>query len=237
MGGLWAFRMVVPQENYVAIVYDPACACEPLTRPECRVGALRNNGTHVQMMVRGAISRFQADSQQSESVTEGDAVFLWDAKRHGNEAALMRSFTKSNGATMSKEKLTLYTVYDEQSMRARLGAVRGVATVHQTEFLHVVTSSRLSVPERNRKHYSGTTHGNVLGPVLLPTSEHSWQMTVGNKKRLYGAARPDPKDYEEENRLSASAAQRRASRARGLPFEATGAVRRAGPFLFNQGMD
>ena len=140
---------------------------------------------------------------------------------------------------MSKEKLTLYTVYDEQSIRARLGAVRGVATVHQTEFLHVVTSSRLSVPERNRKHYSGTTHGNVLGPVLLPTSEHSWQMTVGNKKRLYGAARPDPKDYEEEKPAVSqrSAAQRRASRARGLPFEATGAVRRAGPFLFIQGMD
>ena len=173
--------MAVSQEAPVAIVYDPACACETLTRPEVRVGALRNGGSHVQMMVRGALGRF-ALADSPESVPEGDAVFLWDAKRHGNETALLRSFTKPNGGTMSKEKLTLYTVYDEQSLRARLGVVRGVATVNQTEFLHVVTNSKLSVPERTRKHYSGTTHGNVLGPVLLPTSEHSWQMTVGNKK-------------------------------------------------------
>ena len=60
-------------------------------------------------------------------------------------------------------------------------------------------------PERTRKHYSGTTHGNVLGPVLLPTSDHSWQMTVGN---VYGAARPDPKDYPEEKNTGCQPPQR-----------------------------
>ena len=76
-GAGWAvcghFRMAVSQEAYVAIVYDPACACEPLTRPEIRIGALRNGGNHVQMMVKGALGRL-APADSPDHVREGDAV-------------------------------------------------------------------------------------------------------------------------------------------------------------------
>jgi hypothetical protein len=137
------------------------------------------------MMVRGAI----ASRGDPDTIHDGDLVLLWDAKRHGNENALMKAFTKSDGRTMKKEKTLTFVHFEEDSLKARRCAVRGVGTIQQTEFLWVVAHSAMLGPERARKHFSGTTHGDTLGPVKLPASADLWHLSVADKKKLYGSAR------------------------------------------------
>ena len=171
----------------VLINYDPASAGEPVTRPEIRVAPLRDAGAHANTMVKGAIGARSSDGE----LVSGDLYLMWDAKRHGNEAALLKPFSKAGEKAMTKERQTLYVIYEEASLSARRGAVRGMATIQQVEFVHIVSKSVVEGEERKRTHYAGTTHGDTLGPVTLPDPKTLWLLPFGDKKKLYGHARMD----------------------------------------------
>ena len=99
-------------------------------------------------MIRGALARGTGAGSEL-TIPAGDAVFLWDAKRHGNEGPLMKAFITPEGKTITKDKTTVFVAYDEETLAARMGAVRGVATLEQTDFLHIITKKKLSCPNRN----------------------------------------------------------------------------------------
>lgn len=171
----------------VLINYDPANAGEPVTRPEIRVAPLRDAGGHANTMVKGAIGARSSDGE----LVSGDLYLMWDAKRHGNEAALLKPFSKAGEKVMTKERQTVYVIYEEASLSARRAAVRGMASIQQVEFVHIVSKGIIEGEERKRTHYAGTTHGDTLGPVTLPDPKSLWQMPFGDKKKLYGHARMD----------------------------------------------
>ena len=171
----------------VLINYDPANAGEPVTRPEIRVAPLRDAGGHANTMVKGAIGARSSDGE----LASGDLYLMWDAKRHGNEAVLLKPFSKAGEKPMTKERQTLYVIYEEASLSARRSAVRGMATIQQVEFLHVVSKGAVEGEDRKRTHYAGTTHGDTLGPVTLPDPKSTWHMAFSDKKKLYGHARMD----------------------------------------------
>ena len=59
----------------------------------------------------------------------------------------------------------------------------------QVEFLHVITRTTLNVEVKERLHGSGTTRGDMLGPVEVPSSDSMWQAPHATKKKLYGTGR------------------------------------------------
>lgn len=71
---------------------------------------------------------------------------------------------------MDKRKTVLYIFYDEESLKDRKDKVRGLATLHQLEHLHIISKNGLQVPPRPRLKFSGTTTGDMLGPVAMPAS-------------------------------------------------------------------
>ena len=118
------------------------------------MAALRNGGSHVITMIRGALARGTGAGSEL-TIPAGDAVFLWDAKRHGNEGPLMKAFITPEGKTITKDKTTVFVAYDEETLAARMGAVRGVATLEQTEFLHIITKESCRAPTEKGKFRGG----------------------------------------------------------------------------------
>lgn len=147
---------------------------------------LRNNGEHCKMMVGGSI---RSRTDDPDTINDGDVYFIFDAKRHGNESALMKGFAKADGRTMKKEKLMLFITSDEESLKKRRVQVRGHNAIRQCEFLHVVSAGAVITTEKQRRHYSGSNHGDVIGPVVFPDLNNGWQMAFAVKKKLYGPAR------------------------------------------------
>ena len=76
-------------------------------------------------------------------------------------------------------------MFDERSVKLRKQRVRGIGTLKQIEFLHVVTKDAMTIPERDREHYLGTNKGDVIGPVVLPRWETTWGMSFADKKKLW----------------------------------------------------
>jgi hypothetical protein len=54
------------------------------------------------------------------------------------------------------------------------------------EYVHMITSSAIKVEDKKRRHFAGTSFGNVLGPVVLPSKAEAWCMDPTFKKTLYG---------------------------------------------------
>jgi hypothetical protein len=62
----------------------------------------------------------------------------------------------------------------------------GTLSIKQTEWAHILTHNKLCLPERPRKNYAGTTCGDTLTDVKVPSREHVWCLPWKQKKELYG---------------------------------------------------
>ena len=66
---------------------------------------------------------------------------------------------------------------------------RGFATLDQMEFVYAVTKDGLKIPERKRKFYDGSNHGNMLGQLKLKDWEDMWHLTAATKRKIFGSRR------------------------------------------------
>ena len=75
--------------------------------------------------------------------------------------------------------------------KRREGAVRGCMTLlDQSEHFLFISSSAMKAGKRARLHIpSQSTASIVMGPVHLPDLSSVWQLTLAQKKKLYGTAR------------------------------------------------
>ena len=71
-------------------------------------------------------------------------------------------------------------------MASRRNVVRGVNTLDQVEYLHVVSKEAPRIADRARRHFPGSSYGNCIGPVNPENAETLWHLTVAQKKALYG---------------------------------------------------
>ena len=78
---------------------------------------------------------------------------------------LSKDLTKPDGEPMTKGRATFSVAYDEKALRKRKCLNRGM--VAQVEGLHVHTSEGLTVCDRERKTYAGSSHGSLIGPVVV----------------------------------------------------------------------
>jgi hypothetical protein len=79
--------------------------------------------------------------------------------------------------------------YEEESVRARKGKVRGIGNVRQSENMIVFASRTTGVPERKRLWHSGTNRGSMLSYVQLEPITACWPMPFKERKKLYGICR------------------------------------------------
>ena len=112
--------------------------------------------------------------------------FLFDGCRHGNETQLLSGFKKSDNKVMAKNKHQNFIMYEERALASRRNVVRGVNTLDQVEYLHVVSKEAPRIADRARRHFPGSSYGNCIGPVTPENAETLWHLTVAQKKALYG---------------------------------------------------
>ena len=125
---------------------------------------------------------------RQEQLELGELVFVLDGGRHGNEGHVLGCFVKpSDGTTFpDKQKSTFFVSYEEQSLMARRDVNRGV--LNQVEMMTVISRGLLAIKRTQRKHYEGTTLGNVIGPVCVARYDDPsvWKVDPKIKKGIYG---------------------------------------------------
>ena len=76
------------------------------------------------------------------------------------------------GQLSSKRKTTKFLMWDEKAIRTRKKRHRG-SQVGQLERLYCVMAEESALAFKKRKFYSGTSHGDCIGPVVAPEWEES----------------------------------------------------------------
>ena len=61
-----------------------------------------------------------------------------------------------------------------------------MVSIKQLEVAHIAAHAKISLPERQRKHYEGTSCGDTLTGVVMPDMVDEWSVTWKQKKDLLG---------------------------------------------------
>ena len=182
-----------PGRSYVGIMFDAKMGNEAITAPHFRVAPLQK--PQVTKLIGGALKARHA-GHDGLGVAPGDLYLLLDGGKlgppppHGKLERSERAFVwpalpsesprpPGNAAKLLAPikdaktpffKKMLYVMLSEDCLKQRRARVKGMGTLHQVEYLHVVSREPLTtIPERKRKHYDGTNKGDLIGIVSLPT--------------------------------------------------------------------
>ena len=76
----------------------------------------------------------------------------------------------------------LHLVYTEASLAARKKRVKGgTASLKQIESCHILANSRIGLPTRPRKNYAGSSAGDTMSDIDLPSITTEWHITWKEK--------------------------------------------------------
>ena len=62
--------------------------------------------------------------------------------------------------------------------------IYGTLVVKQLQQMHVVGSQKISLPERTRKNYPGSTAGDLIQDITCPDLDSQWHLPWSEKKKL-----------------------------------------------------
>lgn len=192
----------------VLLIFDIKKYGEPLTRPDLRVPTLRESLYN--RLVRAVLNA--RSSEGPGTLGPGDIGLILDGGKQGNKNKFLAPWKegtvkegKKNPAEEENDdgeegdedeedcddkpnlvcdKLLL--TYTEESLAARKQRVRGTGTLKQLETALVLTSRRLSLPPRDRKHFPGSTNGDLISGIAWPKHSEEWQVSWKEKKECYG---------------------------------------------------
>lgn len=199
----------------VIFFYDIKKSGEPFTRPDLRQAPLREKEYTrlVRAVLEARNTSVGADGAPKGVLGAGDIAMIMAGRRHGNTQRLLapwREGTLKEGRRNAEDDedgaggeggdddcgeednkpgfahTVLQVAYTEESVARRKMKVRGMASIKQTEDIHVLSAGRLSLPERRRTHFGGTSSGDLLFGVVLPNVEDEWHITWDDKKKMCG---------------------------------------------------
>ena len=81
---------------------------------------------------------------------------------------------------------SLLIAYTEDSLASRKQRVRGTGTLKQVETCLVLSSKKLTLPVRTRKHFQGSSNGDLLLGVEWPKLAEEWHVKWQEKKEMLG---------------------------------------------------
>ncbi|CAK0797157.1 unnamed protein product [Prorocentrum cordatum] len=167
------------QSSYVAIVYDSKVSGECSHRPHLRQVYFRSE--HCKRLLKVALNLKEPDA-----IADGDLYILPDGGKHGNEMALLSGLCDANQKALQKCKKVLCVMYSEASIRERLKICRNTSGALQVEWMFLITSSSLTLPDKPRIHFEGTSNGEFVGPVAWAPfdSSDTWCLPQAIKKTV-----------------------------------------------------
>ena len=164
---------------------------EPLARPELRVSPLRDVAYN--RLVKSVLNA-RAPAGGQPHLRPGEVAVVLDGGRRGNANKLQapwREGTRKDGKKKDDDNeedptddededkpnfavSNINLVYTESSVQARRQKSRGcVASAHQSETAIMMTSTKISIPERSRKRWPGSTSGTRSTGSRPPASPRS----------------------------------------------------------------
>ena len=186
----------------VVITYRPQQASEYATRTQHTMPSIRRDGPgggHYKMSIQAVLmSRVPADDDMcGKTINPGDCFVVTDGCKEANSSALFAAFADGDNKALAKQCKKLMVYFDEESVTKQRGAApRSGMTLEQVESFWYISQGTLKAKKCNRLNFEGkTTAGMIIGPCALPDYESDpaiWKMSIGEKKRLYGAARLVP---------------------------------------------
>ncbi|CAK9001222.1 Uncharacterized protein SCF082_LOCUS6841 [Durusdinium trenchii] len=178
---------------------------EPTTRPDLRTATFREP-LYTKLVKSVLTARQEVIGHSHPNLMAGDVAVVFDAGKKGLRNKLMSPWKE--GTAKSKENDeedeedaeedqededkptfcadTLMIGYSESSLAARKKRVRGTCTLKQMEGCHIFTSKKLSLPSRDRKHFAGSTTGDLIANVHMPPWSSEWHLPWKEKKELLG---------------------------------------------------
>ena len=85
----------------------------------------------------------------------------------GHHAGLLAALRPSATEPMAKTKQVKFLLWDEKSIRQNKKRNKG-SNIQQLERIMLIQSEERPLMYKKRRHYSGTSHGDCIGPVLAP---------------------------------------------------------------------
>ncbi|CAK9022735.1 unnamed protein product [Durusdinium trenchii] len=158
------------------IWYDTKVQGESSAQPHCRCPPYQKATfkKHVQAAL--------AVRDQSE-LGEQTLVMCMDGFR-SLEGQFSKDLQQPSGDPMVKNRTTFQVAYDEKALRTRKMLTRGM--VSQVEGLHVYSSEGLSLQDRDRMTYHGSTHGSLIGPVIVAPFKEGFLLSRESKEKFLG---------------------------------------------------
>ncbi|CAK0812470.1 unnamed protein product, partial [Prorocentrum cordatum] len=162
------------EKKFTLIFVDPGLLGEPVTAPHIRINAVPQD--KIKVLLRAVLSRFD-DGSKGSAIHDTDLFLLFDNHLHYN----VQKFQKKQ----------IYLSYDEDSLRHRMGCVRGNSQFDQIEYLTLCSKDELSMclPNTKRLIYPGSNSGNKIGDIELPPVSALWQLPCKVKHQIHGAFR------------------------------------------------
>ena len=100
------------------------------------------------------------------------------------ETQFSKDLVAPSGDAMVKTRTSFQIAYDEKALRARKCLTRGM--VSQAEGLHTYSKEGLSLQDRDRKTYTGSTHGSLIGPILVSPYREAFLVSKECKEKMLG---------------------------------------------------
>ena len=99
---------------------------------------------------------------------------------------LLAGLCDAKQKALQKCKKVLYVMYSEASIRERLKICRNTSGALQVEWMFLITSSSLTLPDKPRVHFEGTSNGEFVGPVAWAPFESpdTWCLPQAIKKQV-----------------------------------------------------
>ena len=171
---------------YVLIIYDYKQASESQTRPQTRIAPLRD--TRMKSMIQATLDARRSVRSEASCIMPGDVAFF-DGSRAGHHYMFNNKVfvDEESGAPLAKVSRQLRIEYLESAVAERRSYCRkAVASLKSNETAYIITNDFVRLPQKKKKHFSGTNLGSSLVDVPLASAKETWQMTREAKKDLYG---------------------------------------------------
>ncbi|CAK0864940.1 unnamed protein product, partial [Prorocentrum cordatum] len=177
-------------------------------RPELRIPSLREP---IYTKIVRAVLKARAPPGGLGHIRNGEVAIIMDGGRKGNSNKLIAPWKENTSKEQQKKKKEdddededeeeddqddekgsvtssiLQLVYTEESLKERrLRNKSSTGSVRQTEWAHMVSSSKICLPGRARKHFPGATAGDTIVGITKPDYSREWQISWKVKKELLG---------------------------------------------------
>jgi hypothetical protein len=185
----------------VVYYWDVKMSGESVTRPELRIPPMRDANYH--RMVRTVVSA-RGPVGVPATLRSGEIAILLDGGRQGNTPKILAPWKEGTVSTEADPEADdeddtdadhkpgfvhtkLNLIYTEDSIQSRRKRIRGAGTasIQQCEGAHMLSMTRVSLPERKRLHFEGSTSGDTIYGIGKPDMASEWTVTWKDKKEMY----------------------------------------------------